>query len=78
MLDPDEAQCVVPVLVTPAPDRPGKQTPLAAERPYSETHAIPVETVEQVVALAGGRMVEVKSTQALPGGQVSSTYYATR
>ncbi|MGE4423492.1 MAG: class I SAM-dependent methyltransferase [Pseudodesulfovibrio sp.] len=78
MPNPDAAQCAIPVLVIPASDRPGKQPPLAAARPYSETHAIPVETVEQVVALAGGRMVEVKSSQALPGGQVSSIYYATR
>jgi ubiquinone/menaquinone biosynthesis C-methylase UbiE len=78
MADPDEAQCVVPVQVVPAPDRPGDQAPLAAARPYSETHAIPVKAVEQVVSLAGGRILEVKSNQALPGGQVSSVYYATR
>ncbi|MEZ7196923.1 class I SAM-dependent methyltransferase [Pseudodesulfovibrio karagichevae] len=78
MTNPDTAQCAVAVQVVPASDRPGKQPPLAAARPYSETHAIPVDAVEQVVALAGGRMVEVKSSQALPGGQVSSIYYATR
>ncbi|WP_338669880.1 class I SAM-dependent methyltransferase [Pseudodesulfovibrio methanolicus] len=78
MINPDEAQCVIPVLVVPASEQPGTDAPLAAERPYSETHAIPVETVEQVVSMAGGRMVEVQSNQSLPGGQVSSTYYATR
>ncbi|HKI82078.1 MAG TPA: class I SAM-dependent methyltransferase [Pseudodesulfovibrio sp.] len=78
LINQKESQCVVPILVTPASGQPGKQAPLATQRPYSETHAIPVETVEQVVAMAGGRIVEVKSDQALPGGQVSSMYYATR
>ncbi|WP_319582074.1 class I SAM-dependent methyltransferase [uncultured Pseudodesulfovibrio sp.] len=78
MTNPEEAQFAIPVLVAPAPKRPESKTPLAAIRPYSETHAIPVETVEHVVKMAGGRIVEVKSQQQLPGGQVSSMYYATR
>ena len=73
-----QAQCLIPVLVVPASKQPETDAALAVERPYSETHSIPVETVEQVVSMAGGRMVEVKSNQTLPGGQVSSTYYATR
>jgi ubiquinone/menaquinone biosynthesis C-methylase UbiE len=78
MIDMEEAQCAVPVLVTPAKDGPGKQAPLATARPYSESHAIPVETVEQVVNMAGGRIVEVKSSQNLPGDHIGSTYFATR
>ncbi|EGB16449.1 Methyltransferase type 11 [Pseudodesulfovibrio mercurii] len=74
---PEEAQCSVAVLVLPATS--GTQgAALAAQRPYSETHAIPVETVERVVASAGGRILHVESHQNLPGGQVSSLYYATR
>ena len=74
---PDEAQCSVPVLVAPAAHQ-SETPPLAANRPYSETHAVPVAEVERVVAAAGGRMLDVRSTQRLPGGQVSTTYYATR
>ncbi len=78
LADRTESRCTAFIMVLPTTAQPGGKAPLAAERPYSETHAVPVETVEQVVTMAGGRIVEVQSSQSLPGGQVSSLYYATR
>lgn len=78
MANPDEAQCVAPVLVVARSQEDGTGEGLAKERPCSETHVIPVETVRKAVEAAGGKMLDVQSTQCLPGGQISSLYYATR
>ncbi|WP_319542616.1 class I SAM-dependent methyltransferase [uncultured Pseudodesulfovibrio sp.] len=50
----------------------------SAKRPRSESHAIPIEAVTRVIELAGGRLVDVESSQAHPGAVVKTLYYATR
>lgn len=51
---------------------------VAAERPRSEMHCLPVEAVKQIVKASGGKLLEAESTQIRPGALVSSTYYVTK
>nr|WP_287412928.1 class I SAM-dependent methyltransferase [Pseudodesulfovibrio sp.] len=68
------------VEVTPQPvKKSASQTGISStKRPRSESHAIPIEAVTRVVELAGGRIVNVESSQVSPGSVVKTFYYATR
>ncbi len=74
----------IPVLVEPqkgstAANQENKSPEVATtKRPHSESHAIPIEVVTQVVKAAGGRIIEVKTAQSYPGSVVRADYYVTR
>ena len=51
---------------------------LATQRPRTEMHHIPIETVTGIVKAMGGRILDVDSVQVRPGALVSTTYYVTR
>lgn len=47
-------------------------------RPHSESHAIPVEIVSELIERNGGRIIKVKTHQDHPGSVVRTDYYVTR
>lgn len=65
--------------VSPNPEAEvGANEGVAAERPRSEMHCLPVDAVKQIVKMAGGKVLEAESSQIRPGALVSSTYYVTK
>ncbi len=51
---------------------------IAAERPRTEMHALPIETVTGIVKTMGGQIIDIESTQARSGSLISTTSYVTR